>query len=130
MYYRQQWLALGIIYIGIILAGSLLRMPDINISYAHTDKIIHFMLYFILVGWFVQLYKSIASRLIILAGAIALGMLIEFLQGMTSYRSFDYLDGLADAIGALCAFLLAGTSFDGLLARVDSWIYRLTVLHK
>ncbi len=130
MYYRQQWLVLGVIYIGIIVAGSLLRVPDLNISYAHTDKIIHFILYFILVGWFVQLYQSLSSRLLILAGAIALGMLIEYLQGMTSYRSFDYLDGLADGIGALCAFLLARTSFAGLLARVDSRIYRLRMVGK
>lgn len=130
MHYRKLWLILGIIYILIIVAGSLLRVPEMNIAYDHTDKIIHFMLYFLLVGWFVQLYQHINSRLLILAGAMTLGMFIEYLQGMTAYRSFDYLDGVANSIGALSAFLLAGTAFADLLSLLDSRIYHLTALDK
>ena len=117
---------LGVIYIGIILAGSLLKIPDVDImSFAYRDKFIHFALYFFLVGWFVQLYKKTSSRIMILAGAILLGMFIEYLQGMTAYRSFDYFDEIANTIGAICAFLLARTSFDSILSVIDARLYRL-----
>lgn len=121
MHYRKLWLIFGIIYIAIILAGSLLEVPEVNLNNAgHTDKVVHFIIYFILVGWFVQLYKKMRSRIIILVCAILLGMIIEYLQGMTSYRQLDYLDELSNSIGALCAFLLARTSFDSILSKIDS----------
>ncbi|MCW8930182.1 MAG: VanZ family protein [Gammaproteobacteria bacterium] len=126
MHYRKLWLILGILYIGFILAGSLLREPDISImSFEYKDKVIHFTAYFILVAWFVQLYKKTSSRIIILVGAILLGVTIEYLQGMTAYRSFDYFDGIANSIGAICAFLLARTSFDSILSIIDSKLYHL-----
>ena len=125
MHYRSLWLILGFFYIGLILAGSLLRVPDIDISISHTDKVVHFLMYFILVGWFVQLYPKPDKRIQILIAAILLGMLIEYLQGMTSYRSFDIIDEIANSIGALSAFLLARTTFASLLATFDSWLYQL-----
>jgi len=125
MHYRSLWLILGFFYIGLILAGSLLRVPDIDISISHTDKVVHFLMYFILVGWFVQLYPKPDKRIQILIAAILLGMLIEYLQGMTNYRSFDFIDEIANSIGALSAFLLARTTFASLLATFDSWLYQL-----
>lgn len=126
MHYRKIWLTFGILYIGFIIAGSLLRVPDITIlSFDYMDKLIHFSLYFILVGWFVQLYQKLSQRIIVLAAAILLGILIEYLQGMTAYRSFDYLDGVANSIGAVSAFLLAKTSFDSILSIIDSRLYCL-----
>lgn len=127
MHYRHLWLTLGVLYIGFILAGSLLRVPEISImEFEFRDKVIHFTLYFILVAWFAQLYKKNFARIVILMAAILLGMIIESLQGMTAYRSFDYFDGLANSIGAICAFLLARTSFDSILSKIDSRLYRLS----
>ncbi len=125
MHYRSLWLILGFFYIGLIFAGSLLRVPDFDISISHTDKVLHFLMYFILVGWFVQLYPKPDKRIQILIAAILLGMLIEYLQGMTNYRSFDFIDEIANSIGALSAFLLARTTFASLLATFDSWLYQL-----
>jgi len=125
MHYRKLWLAIGVIYIGFILTASLLKAPDINVIINHTDKAVHFLSYFILVGWFVQLYPKLNSRISILISAIALGMLIEYLQGMTSYRSFDFADEIANSIGALSAFILARPPFDSLLATLDHWFYQL-----
>lgn len=122
MYYRKLWLTFGVIYIITIFLLSLVKVPDISSPISHSDKIIHFLMYFILVGWFVQLYKDHQSRLFILLWAIFLGLFIEFLQGMTSYRSFDYYDGVANSIGAIGAFVLAKTSFSSLLSEVDIWL--------
>jgi VanZ family protein len=123
MHYRYLWILLGWLYVVLVLYGSLSRMPDIEVPFDHTDKLIHFLMYFILAGWFIQLYKLLSQRILILTGAIMLGIIIEFLQGMTGYRSFDLLDALANSIGAITAFLLAGTSFTVLLERFDQRVY-------
>ncbi|WP_214660538.1 hypothetical protein [sulfur-oxidizing endosymbiont of Gigantopelta aegis] len=82
MHYRSQWLFLGFAYITLILVISLVRVPEIQtLSFENRDKFIHFLMYFILVAWFAQLYKKNSQRLIILLGAISLGMLIEVFQG-------------------------------------------------
>ncbi|MCU7939545.1 MAG: VanZ family protein [gamma proteobacterium symbiont of Bathyaustriella thionipta] len=125
MHYRSLWLMLGVLYIGFIFMGSLLRVPEMTISLTHTDKVVHFLMYFILVGWFVQLYQTSSSRILILISAILLGMLIEFLQGMTPYRSFDFADEIANSIGAFSAFILAKTTFDSILVTFDQWLYKL-----
>ena len=124
MHYKKLWLALGICYIAFIIVGSLIKVPDIETGMSHSDKVIHFFLYFILVGWFIQLYKKLSTRIIILCAALALGLLMETLQGLTAYRSFDLIDQLANSIGALSAFLLAATRFNSLLSSIDYWIYQ------
>jgi len=122
MHYRRLWLTFGIIYIITIFLLSLVKVPDISSPISHSDKIIHFLMYFILVGWFVQLYENRQIRLFVLLCAIFLGLFIELLQGMTSYRNFDYYDGIANSIGAIAAFSLAKTSFSCILSEVDIWI--------
>ncbi len=123
MYYRHLWLTLGWLYVLLIIYGSLIRVPDVNIYLNHTDKFIHFFIYLVMVGWFIQLYRLISQRVIVLGAAIILGIVIEYLQGLTDYRSFDVLDVLANSMGATTAFLLAGTSLARLLSRFDSWLY-------
>ncbi len=124
MHYRRLWLLLGWLYVLLVLYGSLSRVPDIDMPFDNTDKLIHFLMYFILAGWFVQLYSRRSQHIVILGSAILLGIIIEFLQGLTAYRSFDMLDALANSIGALSAFLLAGTSLALLLKRFDNWLYQ------
>jgi len=121
MYFRKLWIMLGILYIGLILLGSFSKIPDINSQFNGTDKIIHFVSYFILVSWFAQIYEKKWHWLILIAG-ILLGLLIEVLQDMTIYRQFDALDGIANSIGAVGAFLLAKTSFSSGLLKLDHWI--------
>ena len=35
-----------------------------------------------------------------------MGVLIECLQGLTSYRSFEWMDMLANTIGVLCGWMM------------------------
>ena len=123
MHFRPLWLLLGSAYIIIILVVSLIRVPDINQVFSHTDKVLHFVSYFVLVGWFVQLYSALSRRVLILLGALSLGMTIELLQQMTAYRSFDFIDQLANSLGACCAYLLARPPFDSLLTRFDGSLH-------
>ena len=125
MHYRHLWLFLGAFYTLLLIIVSLIRVPDIEMPVSFADKVIHFLMYFILVGWFVQLYKTAIQRIMILLFAILLGLGIEYLQGMTSYRSFEMVDALANSLGAATAFVLAATRFDELLSWMDGRVYRL-----
>ena len=50
--------------------------------------------------WFIQA----RTRLKLAIAFVALGALIECLQGLTSYRSFEWLDIVADTIGVAIAW--------------------------
>jgi len=125
MHYKKTWIFLGIIYIAIIFLASLSKVPEVDLPISFVDKLVHIMMYFILVAWFIQIYEQSLKQFIILIAAMFMGLLIEFLQEMTGYRSFDYMDGIANSVGAICAFLLAKTPFSLLLKDIDLWIFRL-----
>lgn len=54
---------------------------------------------------FCLIYDQWRTRLAYAAGFVAMGIAMEFLQGMTGYRTFELLDMLANTIGVL--FVLA-----------------------
>lgn len=56
---------------------------------------------------FCLIHDQWRRRLAYAAGFIAMGIALEFLQGMTDYRTFDVLDMLANAGGVLLALAAA-----------------------
>ena len=50
---------------------------------------------------FCQIYDQPRTRLVYAAGFIAMGVALEFAQGMTDYRTFDVLDMAANTLGVL-----------------------------
>ena len=74
---------------------------------------------------FTQLYNTTISRMVILVAAVLLGLVLEYLQGMTGYRSLDINDAVANSIGALTAFFLSRTRFDSRLTTIDYHLYRI-----
>ncbi|MEP1488136.1 MAG: VanZ family protein [Algibacter sp.] len=86
-------------------------MPDIGVS--HGDKIFHFLAYCVLTFlWtytFILKFKWSQKKAILVAafGAMLYGILIEVLQGsVTTSRSFDYYDALANSLGAIITSLI------------------------
>lgn len=73
--------------------------PTIDVEQG--DKLGHFAAYGLLMSVFCLIYDQWRTRLGYAAGFIAMGIALEFLQGMTDYRTFDPLDMLANAIGVL-----------------------------
>jgi len=70
------------------------------------DKLGHFAAYGLLTFVFCLIYDQRATRLAYAAGFILMGVALEFLQGMTGYRTFELLDMLADAAGVLAGMLV------------------------
>ena len=51
--------------------------------------------------WFSLLYRSGRARLAYGLGFVALGVLLEFIQGTLGYRSFEVADMVANTLGVL-----------------------------
>jgi len=52
-------------------------------------------------GWFGQLLTDWRHRIPCALALILLGISMEFLQGMTSYRFFEWQDALANSLGVV-----------------------------
>ena len=96
------------------------KLPDVN----NSDKLAHFVAYFVFVliwsAYFVftslQLPKVIAFYSFIIA--FVFGLLMEIMQfTLTSYRSFDLLDVLANTLGGFCGAILVVFVIKQLLKR-------------
>jgi VanZ family protein len=79
---------------------SLMPQPP-KVDLEQGDKLGHFAAYGLLMFVFCLIYGQRATRLAYATGFIAMGVVLEFLQGMTDYRTFDLLDMLANATGVL-----------------------------
>ena len=82
------------------LPGSL--MPSVP----GTDKLHHALAYFACMFFWGQWLTRPEQRLKLAIIFILMGVLIECLQDLTSYRSFEWLDMVADAVGVSLAWLV------------------------
>ncbi len=96
---------------------SLFPVPDTGVELP-SDKLLHLVAYGLLMGWFLQLYQGRARTLSAL-GLVLLGVVLEFLQGMTPYRMFEWWDMVANGGGVVLSYLLGLTGFDQLLSRFE-----------
>lgn len=104
---RRTWLAVGWLLVAAVLYLSLTPFPPPLPPFANSDKFEHALAYLVLMLWFAQLYPSSAARWRVAFLLVALGVLIEYLQGWSGYRDFDYLDMVADAVGVALGWALA-----------------------
>jgi len=117
----QLWLAVGVVQISIIIYLSLTPgMPSMP-SVLHIDKLYHFLAYIVVTLWFVQLWQQ-RFHWILLVSFILLGVVMEIIQGGLSYRSFDFVDMLANACGVCSAIGLGRTRIAQLLTVMESYM--------
>ena len=126
--HRRIWLLLGWGMVFSVLVLSLVPM-DVDIPKGG-DKIAHFIAYGSMSFWFGMLFTGRARQLAIAIAFAAMGVAIEFLQGLTDYRTFEVADMVANAIGATLGWGLAQTPLGNALdwaERLISWLTRKAV---
>jgi VanZ family protein len=69
-----------------------------------TDKFHHALAYFTCMLCWGQAYTRPATRLKLALIFIGMGALIECAQGLTTYRTFEWLDMVANAVGVTIAW--------------------------
>lgn len=95
--------------VAMVFVASIISVPPAVQTFLLHDKIMHTVVYAALMGWFAQIYRHDLTRLVLVLGFIAMGIGIEFLQGMTTTRHFDVIDMVANTSGVVLAWALAYT---------------------
>ncbi len=72
-------------------------------SAPHFDKLLHVFAYFVVCFWHSLLFTRFPGRVFV--ACVALGALLEILQGVTGYREASFADQIANTIGAAIALL-------------------------
>jgi len=95
--------------IAVVVFFSLIPTPPQIVGFSQSDKFVHFVTYLFLMLWFAQIYSLGSIHLLLFVGFVSMGIVLEFLQGMSHQRSFEYLDMLANSGGVLLGLILAKT---------------------
>ena len=92
---------------------SLIKFPSVQPKINNVDKVEHAIGYFILTfSWLLSFYKKTNLKTVIALSCVFYGIIIEVLQSkLTSYRTGDYLDVIANSVGVLLALLLFNLFF-------------------
>ncbi len=116
---RRLWVGIGWFGVVLLIFLSLTPQPP-EIPIEQGDKFGHAFAYAMLMYWWAQLLPAARQRLRVAAALLALGIAIEYVQGWTGWRSFDYYDMLADAIGIALGWLIAPPRTPDLLALLGA----------
>lgn len=120
--YFGLWRALGFILIaGILLLSLIPIQADLG---ENKDKIGHFLAYGSLMFWFGLLYPSTRRQLVAAIAFCAMGIGVEFLQGMTNYRSFEVADMVANSVGVAIGWCVALTPLKHSVSGIEKLILR------
>ena len=112
--WARAWRAVG--WLGVALTFALsLTPPALGGDTGHADKLVHCLGYATLMYWWSQIV--VARRAGLAVAIVALGVLIEGLQGLTPDRQPDLLDALANATGVAIGWMTA-TLTPNLVARL------------
>ena len=113
--YLNLWIGIGTVIIVSIWFVSLMpnppKGPDTTLP---MDKIVHFIMYFTVTLWHCQITKP-DRHFHLFVIFLVMGALIEGIQQISGYRSFEMGDILANGIGTLTAFMLCKTKVSNLI---------------
>lgn len=118
---RKVWLFTGWLLIALVVYVSLIpALPPIDITAG--DKVAHVLAYATLTLWFLQLYPADRPTMLVI-DFIVMGIALEFLQGLTASRSFEYADIAANTGGVVLGWLLIKTRLSNTLHVIEKqWI--------
>jgi len=114
-FYRL-WNILGAMLVSVVIFLSLAptqSLPDLPFPYS--DKVNHVLAYTAMMFWFGQIFRKRSASLLIASCLVAMGIVLEYIQGSTGYRTFEYADMAANGIGAVAGLFLSWTRLGGLL---------------
>ena len=119
LHLRTLWLVIGWAMVAVVILLSLIPLKaDLSEG---KDKWSHFVAYGALMFWFCLLFFRQTWWAV---AFIAMGIVIEVLQSYTGYRSFEYTDMVANAVGVLLGWILAQTPLRGLLQWLECLLSR------
>ncbi len=119
--FTRLWNVLGSGFVLLVIYLSLRPdPPDLGVSGGL--KIGHAIAYGWLMIWFAQIYRAMGSRLLLATAFCALGVVLEYLQGMTDSRGFEYSDMLINSSGVALGLVLARTPLENCLQTLEAML--------
>lgn len=115
----------GMGFVLLVVFLSLIRDPP-RMARVMEIKVDHLLAYAWLMLWFAQIVRSTETRLLIAVSLFVLGVTLEYLQGLTDYRTFAYSDMRDDALGIATGFMLGLTPLRNALTAVETALSRQT----
>lgn len=108
------WLAGAFAWLLLLSIACLMPLPlSGDDQFQWMDKLAHLLMFAAGGFWLGLRLPALATGLAL----VALGVLIEWLQSLTPYRSAEFLDWLADVLGAGLGLMLARWTLPWLRAR-------------
>ena len=118
------WLGLGWLFVALVIFFSLTPSPPSPIEFTGADKLFHVSTYALMMLWFGLVYLPGRAYLLLGIGLILMGIALELIQGLTGYRSLEYVDMIANAVGVSFGWLLVRTRLSSTLLHVEAKILR------
>jgi VanZ family protein len=121
--YRKLWLIIGYGLIILVIFLSLTSTPvDIDTDLPYQDKLSHFLAYFSLTLWFMQIYHIRHHVIWWAIFFLCLGLLMEYLQGFNANRYSEAADMLANSLGVMAGVGLSMTPLRYTLVKFERYI--------
>ncbi len=108
--YKNLWVFIGYGLIAIVVYQTLTANP-VSAGIDISDKLLHTVGYFVLMGWFVQIYHNKQQKFYWALFFVAMGISMEFLQDLGGVRFYEVNDMLANGLGVLLAWGASFTKF-------------------
>ena len=94
----------SVLILGLLIYLHFMQPPSIDVGLPLFDKLLHFLMFFFTMMWFMYITKN---WLVSAFSLIILGLMLEWIQmNYIINRSFDWFDWIADGVGILICFLL------------------------
>lgn len=120
-HFKWLWLICGFALLLLIAIGSLMPVPsDIG-----NDKLAHVIMYAVPSIWFSLIVDRPGSLWRVLIALIAYGALMEFLQGLTDYRTMEFADAVANSLGVSIGLVFHFTPLRRWLLVIDAGLSKL-----
>lgn len=124
MVYWRWWLLLGGVLVALVIYLSLSDISLPQVPSDSGDKINHLIAYGVLTVWFGQLFLTWNKRAVVALALIALGVSMEFIQGMTDYRFFEWQDAVANLCGVVLGIIAIRLGADNILLWVEARYFK------
>ena len=93
----------SVLILGLLIYLHFMQPPSIDVGLPLFDKLLHFLMFFFTMMWFMYITKN---WLVSAFSLIILGLMLEWIQmNYIINRSFDWFDWIADGAGILICFL-------------------------
>ncbi len=117
LHFQALWYGIGFCMLAVVTVLSLLPVTgDVGVN----DKVMHLFVYACLSSWFSLIVRRSQSLVGICVGLIVFGLLMEFLQGLTTYRSAELADAIANSIGVLIGLGIYFTPLHRLVRKLET----------